>query len=457
MKAQAMRGVAAASSTPPCRLRISLLAGLLTAGLAPGTPAAAATSATVTVIHDFGSNEGSNFNSLVLGQDGKLYGSATEGGLTGTLFNGPPNPSLQPGYGTLFQLATSGQLTIIYNFNFSAPTAASSIVTSILSPYTVAATGFAPGPLSNGPNGVIYGTTLGTDLNHAVYGVNLGQTINQLTLGSGLGDTIGPTLTAAGSPGGSVFMFSPLIPGLLVTRYGFSDSQLRPIDRVVAASDGNAYFLVANYIGNSVTVEKLSALGQLSTLHTFANAYAVQNLIQAGDGSLYGTTFDWEGAAGTVFRVSTAGVYTLLHTFASGDEPTGQLVQAGDGKLYGITYYGGSYGHGSVYRIDPSNGAYSLVHSFDISDGAGPVGGLTLGKDGELYGTAYGGAYYNAGYAISGGVLYQVATNGSFAKLADFGRPGSGEDCASITPMVQTGDGTLYGLGIYSACKYVLH
>lgn len=432
-------------------------AGCVLAGLlAPGAPALAATSATVTVIHGYGPDEGDEVNGLVLGNDGNLYGSAVFGGVPGTLLNAPPNPSLEPGVGTLFQLTTNGKLTVIYNFNFSAPTAASSIITSILSPYQITATGAFPGVLSNGPNGTIFGTTYGTDLNTAILGVNLAQTIDKLTFGNPLGDTIGAALTAAGEPGGGVFMFSTALPGLLVTRYGFSSTEQRPGGGVVAGPDSNAYFVVANYTANTASVEKLTALGQLSTLHTFSSYGAAPSLIQASDGNLYGITSDWEGTAGTVFRLSTSGVYTLLHTFNSGDVPTGKLAQAGDGRLYGVTYYGGAYGHGSVFSIDPASNTYKLVHSFNISDGAGPVGGLTLGKDGNLYGTAYAGAYYLPNYVISGGVLFQIGSNGSFAKLADFGQPGSG-DCTSISPLVQTSDGTLYGSSSLNACKYVLH
>jgi len=83
---------------------------------------------------------------------------------------------------------------------------------------------------------------------------------------------------------------------------------------------------------------------------------------------------------------------------------------------------------------------FKVLHEFRGPEGAGPVGGLTLGPDGALYGTTVDkGAY-------SGGTLFRISTDGStLQKLHDFGGPGGDgaephDDTLHIAP-----DGTVYG------------
>jgi hypothetical protein len=88
----------------------------------------------------------------------------------------------------------------------------------------------------------------------------------------------------------------------------------------------------------------------------------------------------------------------------------GGLIQAADGYVYGACYHGGvPWDIGTIFRLDPSHGCdesdhtwnvcsnLSLVFAFGINAaGAHPYAGLTLGRDGNLYGTtAFGG--YGAG------------------------------------------------------------
>ena len=68
--------------------------------------------------------------------------------------------------------------------------------------------------------------------------------------------------------------------------------------------------------------------------------------------------------------------------------PLGDLIEGGDPSLYGVTY-----GHenrqvmqfGTVFRLDSTG--HRTLHRFTWLDGANPVGGLTLGSDGAIYGT----------------------------------------------------------------------
>lgn len=79
----------------------------------------------------------------------------------------------------------------------------------------------------------------------------------------------------------------------------------------------------------------------------------------------------------------------------------GAMVQgpAGDENFYGATPRGGKYNAGTVYMLTPA-GDLTVLYNFGeagITDGAYPSGGLTLGKDGSLYGVTYAGGQNNVG------------------------------------------------------------
>ena len=78
--------------------------------------------------------------------------------------------------------------------------------------------------------------------------------------------------------------------------------------------------------------------------------------------------------------------------------PTGALVQGTNGIFYGTTQYGGTNGNGTIFQVT-LNGTFASVYSFSAlsgalfnanSDGASP-NGLTLGADGNFYGTTLAG------------------------------------------------------------------
>jgi len=99
------------------------------------------------------------------------------------------------------------------------------------------------------------------------------------------------------------------------------------------------------------------------------------------------------------FGASADVVLTTLHSFGlffNGENPGG-LVQGSDGDFYGTTYYGGTYGPGSVLKIS-TNGALTTLYSFTgTNDGAYPNAGLVQGSDGSFYGTTFNGGAGGAG------------------------------------------------------------
>ena len=110
-------------------------------------------------------------------------------------------------------------------------------------------------------------------------------------------------------------------------------------------------------------------------------------------------------AIATVLTISTAQAQTLiaLHAFngaPDGREPIAGLTLGAAGNLYGTTYYGGTHDMGLVYRLARRGTGFELspLYSFQGGqDGARPSGGVTVGSDGNLYGTTSGGGQHGAG------------------------------------------------------------
>jgi uncharacterized repeat protein (TIGR03803 family) len=158
-------------------------------------------------------------------------------------------------------------------------------------------------------------------------------------------------------------------------------------------------------------------------------------------------------AAGIVFAAGHANAAPAqnpraLYSFCSqsgcidGSEPMGGLVRGPDGAFYGVTEYGGigdsAYpsGAGVIYSITPS-GSFSVLHQLDSSvDGAEPTSNLTLGSDGNLYGTTPFGGTHNFG------TIFRISPAGAFTVLHEF----AGSDGHfSLAPPVEDAQGNWYG------------
>jgi uncharacterized repeat protein (TIGR03803 family) len=157
-------------------------------------------------------------------------------------------------------------------------------------------------------------------------------------------------------------------------------------------------------------------------------AYPGAGLTQGNDGNFYGTTAGGGGITnsaypngmGTVFRVTTNGALTTLAVFdfTNGAWPEAALTLGTDGNFYGTTQDGGATGYGNVFKVTTSGMLTTLV-SFNYTNGAQPNAGLTLGNDGSFYGTTAGGGITSVGYN-GWGTVFQVTTNGTLTTLAFF-------------------------------------
>lgn len=137
-------------------------------------------------------------------------------------------------------------------------------------------------------------------------------------------------------------------------------------------------------------------------------AHPVGNLIADSAGNLYGTTSGSEFPAyyGTVFKLTPDGALEVLYTFAGppddGGVPLGGPIRDDAGNLYGTTSQGGGNGCleagcGTVFKLDPAGKETILYRFSGTSDGSDPDSGLLRDAKGNLYGSCYTGGTYNHG------------------------------------------------------------
>jgi uncharacterized repeat protein (TIGR03803 family) len=202
-------------------------------------------------------------------------------------------------------------------------------------------------------------------------------------------------------------------------------------------------------------VVRISRAGVVTVLHNFEAGgprQAESQLLQASDGNFYGTTnYGGSDDVGTIFRLTPAGDFHVLHSMDANIEgayPSGSLIELEDGDFYGTTEDQGSGGRGSVFRVTPE-GSVTVVHAFagptrdGGTDGSGPVGGLTAGADGALYGVTWGGGNYGG---LGGGTLYRVSPAGEFAIVHVF--DAASEYNYPYAALVSASDGKLYGTAL---------
>lgn len=212
---------------------------------------------------------------------------------------------------------------------------------------------------------------------------------------------------------------------------------------------------VGAFAGDDPSLRVLRSLDPVAVDGTNVSGnFASNRLLIARDRLLYGTTP--RGGAnncGTVFRLNPRnGNYVVLHTFAiqtevqinaDGCVPTATLIQARDGALYGSTQAGGINGTGVLFRITTA-GVFSVLYTFPpvFTGGASvPVKALVEGADGNLYGvTSLGGSQAVNG-ALGEGTLFMVSTSGAFVVLHSFDSPGPKRPSS----LIRGRDGFLYG------------
>jgi uncharacterized repeat protein (TIGR03803 family) len=184
---------------------------------------------------------------------------------------------------------------------------------------------------------------------------------------------------------------------------------------------------------------------QFQEIHSFNGASDGANpsaLLQAADGKLYGiTAFGGSHGQGTFYTMTPAGAVTVLHMFSSaldGVAYPGSLVQAGDGNFYGVASQ-------SVFRVTPL-GNVTIAYTFPPNLYAYPFK-LIQGPDGNLYGVA---TTHNPAAEFGGGLVFRLTLAGLLTTLRSF--PGDTDYPIGLT--IGT-DGNIYGTTAFGAFSFL--
>jgi uncharacterized repeat protein (TIGR03803 family) len=118
-------------------------------------------------------------------------------------------------------------------------------------------------------------------------------------------------------------------------------------------------------------------------------------------GSGCGTVFNLRPPANVSPNMMGGWTETVLYRFQGGSDGAypalGDLIFDQSGKIYGTTQNGGASNEGTVFQLTPSPGGWveNVLHAFALGggDGAYPEAGVQIDSAGNLYGTTLWGGY----------------------------------------------------------------
>ncbi len=366
---------------------------------------------------------------LIRGTDGNFYGTTSAGGTAGL--------------GTVFQLTPTGGYTTLHSFT--------------------GANGDGARPqaaLLRGRDGNFYGTTRdggvsnsgtvfrldGTGAYTVLYSFEADFSVmdgthplTALIQGSD-GNFYGTTLAGGSHNGGTAYQLTP--DGKETVLYSFpllkgGAAQGPAYASLVQAGDGNFY--CTTQTGRIFQLTPAGGLKQIYGFSGYDDGSSANALTLGPDGNLYGTTPDGGGQsyAGTIFRLTTSGEMTVLYAFShyagDGAYPHAQLSLGSDGNFYGTTSRGGANDDGLLFKITPS-GTLTNLYSFTTPNVSTAT--LVEGIDGKFYGTSSGGAPGGQAYAVD-----PVGSSTVFYTFNDFSTDGFQPNAG----LALGNDGNLYG------------
>jgi len=296
-------------------------------------------------LYSFSGADGEGPDSLVLGADGRLYGT-TYGGGTGD--------------GVLFGLSPAGHIL--------------------------------PSVFANWMETLLYSFTGGSD----------GANPNGSIVLDSSGNIFGNARAGGTNHGGTLYEFTNGALQVLHAFPGFQGDGNIPIG-VVNGADG-LYGLTSRGGANGMGTLYTTA-GGYQVLYSFGPYYQGSPVNLAADqaGNLYGTdSFIYRcfGVGGAdVFQFSPPGWNaTNLMSFESDGELSPRVSTDASGNVYGTTDFGGQYSEGSVFKLTCC-WTYTELHDFSgqPSDGDMPSAAPVVDAQGNIYGTTSAGGAYGQG------------------------------------------------------------
>ncbi|PYK25755.1 MAG: hypothetical protein DME59_09545 [Verrucomicrobia bacterium] len=251
------------------------------------------------------------------------------------------------------------------------------------------------------------------------------------------GDLYGWSYTGGITNNGSIWKTDP--SGTVSVIYNFASGN-ECQNGMTLGTDGNFYGTADTNCTGGGYVFKITPTGTLTVLHTFTgtpDGYGPGPLTLYTDGNFYGVTgLGGANNVGSVFKITPTGTLTILYSFAANigfDTPSYGLTVGNDGNFYGTTVNG----NGTVFKMTPS-GVVTVLHTFTgFPDAFFPATGVILGKDGNFYGnTQYGGTQ-------NVGTIFKMTPSGTLTILHSFNQP---SDYATnpTAPLLQATDGNFY-------------
>jgi uncharacterized repeat protein (TIGR03803 family) len=360
---------------------------------------------TYTVIHNFtgkGADGASPYGGPILDQAGNLLGTTYLGGTFGS--------------GTVYKLSRSGSSWAAATLhNFAGYQDGAGPAFGSLAMYHSAVFGTTEGGV---PFGTVFRVSLcksgcqETIVHRFFMGKDGAQPIGGVVVDAA-GNLYGTTSEFGANGFGTAFQIAPNgVETVIYTFVGGTDVA-NPAAGVTLDAAGNLYG-TCSFCGAFGTgaVYKLSpsASGWTETiLYNFLGeddgAYPVGGLVFDKAGNLYGGTFaSGANGGGTVYQLSPSGGswnFTTLYSFrGSFGGPYNKLTFDASGSLYGIANADGANGLGSVFKLTPSNGAWTFTDLHDFaggSDGSLPYGSVAVDAHGNVFGTAAVGGSDNQG------------------------------------------------------------
>ena len=235
--------------------------------------------------------------------------------------------------------------------------------------------------------------------------------------------------------------------------FGAIDStQNGPNGQLALGRDGNFYGTINPNVSEiyQITPEGTETLLWAAT----NNGYGTEcwsGLTLGSDGLFYGTCEMWNGFngnGGVIFKYDPSkgqNGFTILYSFpyCGNTWLPSPLTLGTDGNFYGTTFGSGycDTGYGTFFQVTPA-GKFKTLHTFkgqSGNDAGEPSGTLTLGANGKFYGTSEVGGN-------SGGTVYEITTKGKVTVLYGFSNTGPYLPAAGVT---QGADGKFYGTTFY--------